>query len=991
MDVCVIVKNIAENKKLQKEMLLFQKKQHIFNELENICDFYYDAINDLHYYSNQFPLIFGIDKGQGFSPPLNNLLQYVHFDDRPTVNNTIQDAIRNRTGYQLEYRLLRKDQTVRYVYEQAEILLDQTGQLDGFIGFIQDITNSKISNQQLVNQVINSDQFYRSLFENNLEMVFFADTSGTIAKANGKSFEILGYTAEDFELSSIEQLFPSSERSTFREFFTRVLSGEKQNTNTTFLHKTGKSLQIRMEGIPAIVNDKVIGIFVIASDLTEMKEIEVELNQTELKFKGLVEQAFIGVFILEQDGQISYGNHKFYQILGAESSEVINIWNYIHRDDQHSQKSIFDHLLNGEDGIDHSFRMNRKDGTLIDIEAHSKKIYLQDNRPTVVGTLQDITERKKAEDLNKYLAYHDTLTDLPNRRLFQESLEQTLEISKTLQQKLAVILFDLDRFKYVNDTLGHPVGDKLLQQISARLTKNLREQDVLARFGGDEFAVLLPNIVNTTEAIEYSKTIIKLLEEAFDIENYELFITASIGISIFPIDGEETDTLIKHANSALSRAKGKGKNTYQIYTPSMDIESYKMFSLEADLRKALELNQIELYYQPKICATSNQIIGAEALIRWIHPEWGIVSPGEFLPIAEETGIMLEIDKWIKYTTCTQICAWQKAGLPVVPISINLSAHRFLEKDLLIQLKEILTQTMLDPKYLEIEITESSILENEKVVFAILDEIRTMGIRISLDDFGTGYSSLSYLKRFKGRFDTLKIDRSFISGLSQTDVEDSNFITETIIRLAQHLKMDVVAEGVETIEQLEILKEFKCNTIQGYLFSKPVPTDEFAALLKKGKIETPIVSNLDEDRIIETRPKLVRTHFDLPLGASMKIVQIHGGKVEMGKTKVLVEEIGIDGLRFLSDIRLAVSPGLVLELETELLGNQVKMNGEIIGMKEIKSEIYQYELEFINNERERSTLAELLNKVELMYEKKLQVPDGRFVKMDRFEFFIKKKM
>ena len=464
-DVFVIVKNIAESKKQQKEMLLFQKKQHIFNELENICDFYYDAINDLHYYSNQFPLIFGIDEGQRFSPTLNNLLQYVHFDDRPTVNNTIQDAIRNRTGYQLEYRILRKDQTVRYVFEQAEILLDQNGQLDGFIGFIQ-----------------------------------------------------------------------------------------------------------------------------------------------------------------------------------------------------------------------------------------------------------DITKRKKAEDLNKYLAYHDPLTDLPNRRLFQDKLEQTLEISKTLQQKLAVILLDLDRFKYVNDTLGHPVGDKLLKQISARLSKILRDQDVLARFGGDEFAFLLPNIDNTTEAIEYSKTIIKLLEEAFHIENYELFITASIGISIFPIDGEDTETLIKHADSALYRAKDKGKNTYQIYTPSMDIESYKIFSLETDLRKALELNQFELYYQPKICATDNQIMGAEALIRWNHPQWGIVSPIEFIPLAEETGIILEIGKWIKFTTCTQIYAWQKAGLPVVPISINLSAHRFSEKDLLIHLKEILTQTMLDPKYLEIEITETFLLENERSRF-----------------------------------------------------------------------------------------------------------------------------------------------------------------------------------------------------------------------------------------------------------------------------------
>ena len=327
--------------------------------------------------------------------------------------------------------------------------------------------------------------------------------------------------------------------------------------------------------------------------------------------------------------------------------------------------------------------------------------------------------------------------------------------------------------------------------------------------------------------------------------------------AFFQMMGKTSETIMKHADSALYKAKDKGKNTYQIYTPSMDVEAYQIFTLESDLRKALELNQLELYYQPKICAITNQIIGAEALIRWNHPEWGIVSPGEFIPIAEETGMILEIGKWIKKTACFQIKAWQDAGLPVIPVSINLSAHRFLEKDLLVNLKETLAETKLDPKYLEVEITETSLLENEKVVFSVLDEIRNIGIRISLDDFGTGYSSLSYLKRFKGRIDTLKIDRSFINDLSRTDVEDSNFITKTIIELAQHLNMDVVAEGVETVEQLEILKEYNCNTIQGYLFSKPVPAEEFAALLRNGKIETPAVSNADENMVIEDRRKFLR--------------------------------------------------------------------------------------------------------------------------------------
>ena len=453
--------------------------------------------------------------------------------------------------------------------------------------------------------------------------------------------------------------------------------------------------------------------------------------------------------------------------LGIEDSRTeVNFRDYVHPEDMSNLNSLGNVLINGEKGMTHTYRMIKKDGTVLDVESHSAKIYLQ-NKPHIVGTLQDITERKKAAELNEYLAYHDFLTGLPNQRLFHKKLEQELIISKTLQQPLTVMLLDLDRFKYINDSLGHSIGDKLLKKVSKRLKDCLRDDDVLARDGGDEFAILLPNTGNTNQVIEYAKTMIESLEEPFHIEKYELFITASIGISIFPNDGEDSETLMKHADSALYKAKDKGKNTYQIFTSSMNTEAYKIFTLETDLRKALELNQLELYYQPQICASTNQIIGAEALIRWNHPEWGMVSPGEFIPIAEETGMIIEIGKWVKETACIQNKAWQDAGLPAIPVSINLSAHRFLEKDLLVNIKEILAKTKLDPKYLQIEIVETSLLENEKVVFSILDELKKIGIKIFLDDFGTGYSSLSYLKRFKGRIDTLKIDRSFINDLSRS--------------------------------------------------------------------------------------------------------------------------------------------------------------------------------------------------------------------------------
>ncbi|MEH7385419.1 EAL domain-containing protein [Bacillus sp. JJ1521] len=711
-----------------------------------------------------------------------------------------------------------------------------------------------------------------------------------------------------------------------------------------------------------------------------------EMINSDLFYRSLFTFNPDMVFFADKEGIIAATNEGFTDALGYSKEEIAlcPLEQIFIESEVPKFRNLFSNALSGK--VEHvNTVLVQKNGDPLLVDFYLIPAISYKNTIGIFGLAKDITERKKTEDLNNYLVYHDPLTKLPNRRFLNEKLEQEIVISKTLQKQFALMILNLDRFKYVNDTLGHHIGDKLLKEFSFRLNEILGEEDILTRVDGDEFVILIRNILDTERVIAFAKMMINSIEKPFCIHNYEIFVSTSVGISFFPIDGEDYETIVKHANSALYKAKSKGNNTYQIYTSSLDAVTYKSFRLETDLRKALKLNQFEMYYQPKINPNNNLIIGAEALIRWNHPEWGIVYPNEFIPLAEETGLIIEMGKWIKETVCIQNKRWQDEGLPAIPISINLSAHRFLEKELLVDISEILEKTKLAPEYLEVEILESFLLENENSILSMLDELKRMGIRVSLDDFGTGYSSLSYLKKFKGRIDTLKIDRAFINDLSRTDSESTNFITKTIIDLAHHLKMDVVAEGVETREQLEILMELNCNVIQGYLYSKPVNADEFTILLQNSKI---IIeeANEEENEITNNRREYFRINFDIPLIASMTLTSIHGRKVELGKAEVIVEDIGAGGLRFLSDIRLTVHRNIILEFETEILGNNVIMQGVIVWMNEMKYESYQYGVEFLFDNDDRSDLTQILNKLAIVLRKNPLPSDTSFVKVDKNNFF-----
>ncbi len=438
---------------------------------------------------------------------------------------------------------------------------------------------------------------------------------------------------------------------------------------------------------------------------------------------------------------------------------------------------------------------------------------------------------QKANRELEYLANHDPLTKLTNRFVFNKKLDKSIEYANKNDKKLAVMFLDLDRFKLINDTFGHKAGDQLLIEISRRLITIIGDEDVVCRMSGDEFTFLISNIESEKDAAKIADDILNILQERYVLEEQEINISASMGISFYPQDGNKTEILLKKADIAMYRAKDNGKCNYKFYNDDMDSQGIQRFKMENHLRKALEKEELTLYYQPRVDSKSEGIKAVEALIRWNSPEFGMVSPVQFIPIAEETGLIIPIGEWVLRTACKQNKLWQEAGYKPLRVSVNLSALQFAQSNLLDKIGEILEEAKLDPYWLELEITESIVIKDIQFTIDTLERLKEMGVKVSLDDFGTGFSSLNYLKNFK--IDTLKIDSSFVRDINGDNKNTA--IVNAIISLGTNLDLNVTAEGVETITQLDFLKLNGCHEIQGYLYSKPVPPKEFERLIEERKL------------------------------------------------------------------------------------------------------------------------------------------------------------
>jgi diguanylate cyclase (GGDEF)-like protein len=433
-------------------------------------------------------------------------------------------------------------------------------------------------------------------------------------------------------------------------------------------------------------------------------------------------------------------------------------------------------------------------------------------------------------------AEHDFLTGLPNRMLFNDRLSQAITLAPRHNKKVGVLFLDLDGFKHINDSLGHPIGDKLLQSIAKCLVNCVRSSDTVSRQGGDEFVVLLSEMEQSEDAAISALRMLQAVAEPHSIDHHDLHVTTSIGVSVYPDDGKDAETLIKNADTAMYQAKENGRQSYQFFKPAMNVRAVERQSIEENLRRALERQEFLLHYQPKINLRTGEITGAEALIRWTHPTRGPVSPAQFIPIAEDCGLILPIGQWVLREACKQARAWVDAGLPLATMAVNISSMEFRDDSFLESVFTTLKETGLDPKSLELELTESVLMKRAESAASVLKTLRASGVQIAVDDFGTGYSSLSYLRKFP--IDALKIDQSFVRQI--TTARDDTTIVTAVISMGRSLNLRVVAEGVETQEELEFLREHQCDEAQGYYFSRPVLPQHFAKLLKTGIPEASVV-------------------------------------------------------------------------------------------------------------------------------------------------------
>jgi diguanylate cyclase (GGDEF)-like protein/PAS domain S-box-containing protein len=735
-----------------------------------------------------------------------NCAELIHPDDRPKQRAALAERVRAKQWKAIEVRLLRHDGGFIEVESLGVPIVSDDGAADRIVVIARDITERKAAESRL-----------RAIVDQLPATVWTVDCDLRVTSSLGGGLSPLGFKPDQLVGGRLPDLPLGEHMEKTLEVHRRALTGITLQYETRW---GDRDLYLRLQPLTD-ANGAIAGALGITFDITGQK-------RAERRYQELFERNLAGVFRSSVSGELLECNEAFARIFGYNTAEEMR--GVCTRDlywDANDRGEVIASLRSRGELRNFELRLRHRTGEIVWTLLNETIVHGESGSEDVLeGTIIDITPRKIAEERMQYQAFHDSLTDLPNRFLFNERLNLVIAQSKRHGRKAAVMFLDLDDFKTINDTMAHTAGDELLRGVAERLSSCLRADDTVARIGGDEFVFIIPELAGAAAAARAAERILEEVRRPFMIHDRELFVTASVGIATFPADGDDAETLVKNADSAMYRAKEAGRNQFQFHTPLSQRRAEVRLTLETALRRALEREELFLVYQPQVELATGRIVRFEALLRWKRPELGVIEPADFIPLAEELGTIVPIGEWVLRTACAQLRSWQRAGLDV-GMSINLSPRQFQHDRLTRLVEDVLAETCVDPRGVEIEITESLSIRDSDLTVSRLSYFRSLGMRVALDDFGSGYSSLAHVRFLP--IDTVKIDRSFITDLAELPAEQT--IVQAIVTMAHALDLRVVAEGVETEAQRDVLAALGCDDIQGYVFSRPVTVDAAEALLR----------------------------------------------------------------------------------------------------------------------------------------------------------------
>ena len=831
-----VIRDVTERKEIEKA--LEESGERIRTLLQNTSDIItlLESDGTIRYISP------AVERVTGYSPEEQigtSAFGSVHPDDREQALNTFAEVLKEPGLHPpLEFRVPHKDGSWCYLEHVVNNLLDDLA-VSGVVVTSRDVTERKESERKLRE----AEQRYRTLIEQGPAVVYIQEIgSPDSAIYMSPQIETLtGYSPEECKDPALRwgMVHPEDREWLQAEDERTGEPGKVFTTEYRVVHRDGGTKWVRNESV--LIEDEMSGTrywqgFML--DITERKAFEEALERLSRRHEMVLKSAGEGIFGLDLRGEVTFVNPAASDMTGWSTEDLLdrpmhNLLHHTKPDGAHYPREVCPIDAALEDGIIHSRDDEvfwRKDGTRFPVEYMSSPIFEDGEIVGAVVTFRDITERKALEQQLQHQAFHDPLSSLPNRALFMDRLERAITRANRRGTKIAVLFVDLDNFKVINDSLGHEVGDLLLVAVAERLKTCLRPEDTAARLGGDEFTILVEDIASVGEVVQIAERIAEILRPPFALEEQEVFATVSTGIALNSTAQEQPADLLRHADLAMYRAKLRGKARYEVFEPSMDAKAVERLMLETGLRRALVEQQLRVYYQPIVALDNDKVTGVEALVRWEHPQRGLLLPEEFLSVAEETGLIVRIGQWVLREAGKQARIWQERypSTPPLTVSVNLSPRQFFHPKLV---AEVLGKSEIDPASLQLEITEGAMTTNGTYsADRTLRNLKRMGVQLAIDDFGLGYSSLSYLKRFP--VDFLKIDRSFIAGLRQAPngVSKDTEIVKAMIELTHALGLKVIAEGVENAEQLTRLRQMKCDLAQGNYFSEPLPSEELAVIL-----------------------------------------------------------------------------------------------------------------------------------------------------------------